>query len=56
MVQKPPEVSAMKHNPFSLSSTRLSVSSSLEEDITSSKSWSRSLREARKALSLIFAF
>jgi hypothetical protein len=49
MVQRPPAVSAMKHSPFSLSSTRLSVSSSLKEDIESLESWSRSLREARHA-------
>jgi hypothetical protein len=46
----------MKHSPFSLSSTCLSVSSSLEQDAMSSESWSRSLREVRKACSLILAF
>jgi hypothetical protein len=46
----------MNHNPLSLFSTGLSRSSSLEEEAGSSESWSRSLREARKALYMIFAF
>lgn len=46
----------MKHNPFSLSSTCLLVSSSLEQEAMSSESWSRSLREVTKAWSLILAF
>jgi hypothetical protein len=46
----------MKQSPFSLSSTHLSVSSLLEDEAASSESWSRLLREARKARSLIFAF
>ena len=46
---------AMKHNLFSLSLTHLSISSSLEEESMLSKSWLRSLKEVRKARSLIFA-
>jgi hypothetical protein len=56
MVQRPPAVLAVKHDPLSLCSTRLSSSSSLEEEVDSLEPWSRSLREARRVHSLIFAF
>jgi hypothetical protein len=55
-VQRPPMVFTRKQSSFSLSSTRLWVSSSLEEDVASSESWSRSPREVRKECSLILAF